>query len=357
MLALLYSLVLSVPPATPAPHQSSPQTNALNGVNLCDASLHESALEAVQAMGISTIRLTPDRWGSTDGTFLMGSTDRYKKLNATDLRTLRATLDAAHRLGLRVIISMRSLPGLRWSDDPTTPPDARLWTQKTFQDQTVTFWSDLAAEVGTHPAVAAFDPLHAPKPLLATRGLTDPTSDTFAQAVATTRSTLVDSDALYDRIIRAIRISAPKLPVIVHSIAGGSPHAMRYLRPQADPSTIYAFRAFEPLAYTAGHTKNGRYSYPERMPGKAKEVIAWSQQRLRQEYDAVLQFQRTHDVRSDRILVSEYGAPRTAGGVVGYFAHLIKIFRTEKWHRLLYCFQSTSTPQYDYELGTLRDLR
>jgi hypothetical protein len=348
-------MVMATPPVSPSPSKSILSTPAFSGVNICDSKPSDAQFEAAVRLGIRVIRVVPDGWRSSHREFLVGSTDDYSGLVQDDLETLRERLDAAHRAGLGVIISMRSIPGSRWTRGSTTNPDARLWTQQVFQDQAIKFWKDLAAQIGAHPALIALDPLYQPQPLLATRGLSDPASEEFAQVVATTRGSLADSDILYAKIIRAIRTKSLNVPIIVNSIAGGSPYAMRFVRPQTDPGVVYAFRAFEPQSYTNANMNQKRFHYPDKMPSTSAEATPWRRDHLQAVFKDVAVFQQKHKISAHRILVSEYGASRLCGGVVGYFSHLTDIFRQYGWNRLLYCFQSGSKPDYDYELGTLSD--
>ena len=343
---------MAAPPVPPSPPQSTFTSSAFSGANLCDAAIPDAQLDAAQAAGIHVVRFTPDSWKSAQRDFLIGDADQYIALVDDDLKFLQKKLDTAHRLGLRVIITTRTLPGARWASANPETPDGRLWKESTYQLQAIRFWKDLAAAIGSHPAIIAFDPLYRPFPLFAAHKLSDPTTEEFARVVATTRGSLVDADVLYDRIIRGIRQSAPRMPVIVHSIGGGSPYAMRYLRPQADPAVMYAFRAFEPTPYTDSRLNQTRFHYPDRMPGSSDTLAVWNRDKLAAAYQAVVEFQRKYAISAHRILVSEYGASRKAGGVVGYFTNLHGIFQTHGWNRLLYCFQSVSKPEYDYELGT-----
>jgi endoglucanase len=71
-------------------------------------------LEAASKLGLQFIRLAPDKWESADRDFLIGNADNYVSINEQDLAKLLKVLDEANALNLKVVITMLSLPGVRW---------------------------------------------------------------------------------------------------------------------------------------------------------------------------------------------------------------------------------------------------
>ncbi len=355
MYTLLLALVIGTPPDGPLNRTTTATSAPVSGANLCSSSLSIQRMEAAAKAGIKTIRITPSRWKGKTHDFLVGDALNYTQLVEDDLAILRRTLDDAHRLGLRVVVAMRTIPGRRWARDDVSTANVTLWSDAVQQERTVAFWTHFASKLGTHPALMAIDPIPRPRPLGVTKNLTDIESEQFAATVATSRGTLVDSDTLYARIISGVRKSSRHLPVVVQPIGGGAPKAFRYLRPQADPAVIYGFQAFEPHAFTGVDKDASPYHYPGKMPALERRTMEWNKGVLLKQYQDVLTFQRNHSISSLRIMAVEYGAHRLARGVVGYMNHLTDIFHTAQWHRFFFCYRSPESKAYDYELGTRVD--
>ena len=133
--------------------------NSFNG-----APPDEAYFRALADTGATWVRLTFSKWPSARRDFLMGDADKYTGLVPEDLATLRRTLDAAHAAGLKVVVTPLSLPGARWSQQNGDRLDDRLWSQPEYAEQAVRFWSDLAAALADHPAIAAYNLLNEPVP-------------------------------------------------------------------------------------------------------------------------------------------------------------------------------------------------
>ena len=86
-------------------------------------SLPENYKSAKEA-NIEYVRLAPDKWAKdkdflfedkpdTSGKdFLIGNADNYRGLVKEDLEKLKADLDAAQSQGMKVVLTMLSLPGI-----------------------------------------------------------------------------------------------------------------------------------------------------------------------------------------------------------------------------------------------------
>ncbi len=66
---------------------------------------------------------------------------------------------------------------------------------------------------------------------------------------------------------------------------------------------------------------------------------------------AVIRFQKTHNIASNKILVGEFGGHRMSAGLDRYFEDLIAIFNKEGWHFAFYAFREDTWDGMDYELG------
>jgi endoglucanase len=76
--------------------------------------------EAAKAISIDLVRLAPNKWLNgrpprERGDFLLRLRDAYESLIESDVAALRRVLDDAERAGVKVVVTMLSLPGHRWS--------------------------------------------------------------------------------------------------------------------------------------------------------------------------------------------------------------------------------------------------
>ena len=70
--------------------------------------------EAAGELGLDYVRILPDAWPAASRDFLLGNAEYFAAINETDLALLLAALDAAERNGVKVVLTMVSLPGARW---------------------------------------------------------------------------------------------------------------------------------------------------------------------------------------------------------------------------------------------------
>ena len=101
-----------------------------SGANYGPVRLRPADLQAAANAGIDFLRLR-DSLRSTSRDFLIGDADRYQGISERDLQLLRAFLDGAHGRGLKIVLTMFSLPGFRgegaWTGlDYEIPLDARI---------------------------------------------------------------------------------------------------------------------------------------------------------------------------------------------------------------------------------------
>src|SRR5687768_9459893 len=159
---------------------------------------------AARAARLDFIRLIPDTWPSKDRDFLIGNADAFDTLNVADLAVLRGVLDDAHAQGVRVVLTMFSLPGSRWRQNNGDRDDLRLWTHPEFRGQACSFRRQLARSLRGHPAVVAWNPLNEPHPEKAF-GVAGLDSAARARAYEKARGTPADLDAFNREIVAAIR--------------------------------------------------------------------------------------------------------------------------------------------------------
>jgi hypothetical protein len=309
--------------------------------------------EAGSELGLDFIRLAPDKWDTGDRDFLIGNADKYEAISERDFGRLRKTLDDANKSGLKVVLTMLSLPGARWSQNNNDKDDPRLWSNEHYQKQAEIFWKDLAEQLRDHPAVVAYDPLNEPHPARALIDLDDVGSAAFSKWIAESKGTVADLNRFNRRIVTAIRQVDATTPIMLETYSYSSPEGFRFLEPIDDDRILYSFHVYEPWNYTTQRVNKGRFAYPDRMPvGWSGEVEKWTLANLHQIVDPVITWCKIHNIPANRIAVSEFGCNREVAGAQQYLADLIGIFNQQKWHWAFYSYREDTWTGMDYELGT-----
>jgi endoglucanase len=212
------------------------------GANLPDAPVFQTDLLKAKSEGIRLLRLAPNAWLSMQRDFLLANADEFMRLTPADLERLLAVLHEAGSLGLQVVVTTRSLPGARWSEQNLGIDDRRIWSDDSHLKQAEEFWRRLAIALKGHPAVAAYDLLSDPHPERRD-GFFDPDGPGVEAWMKETAGTAADLDRFYRRLVGAIRAVDTETPIIVESGFYASPKAFRYLKPLADDKVLYSFHA------------------------------------------------------------------------------------------------------------------
>ena len=230
-------------------------------------------------------------------------------------------LDAAHAEGLRVVLTMLSLPGARWKQNNGDKNDFRLYSDPAFLAAAARFWGDLATALRGHPALAAYNPLNEPRPERAARPV-------------------ADVNSIYLPVVKAIRAADPLVPIILDGSDDASPAGLARLVPFADDNVLYAFHFYEPWDYI-----NHRAKDPSAFPPHDRAALSrWM--------EPVRAWQREHRLAPTRIVLEEFGVPRTKPGAAQYLADVVSLAEAEGWHWLFYSFREDTWDQMDYELGS-----
>jgi endoglucanase len=294
-------------------------------------------LDAAASKSIRLVRLAPDKWKGAQRDFLIGDADRFDTIPAADLELLIRYLDEAHRRGIDIVLTMLSLPGLRWRQQNGNRDDLRLWTDPRFRGPCCRFWSQLASALKGHPAIAGFDLLNEPHPER-TLGVDDFRGEAFRTAQERMRGTPADLNAFNREVHAAIRAVDAAVPVILEAGLYATPWAVPFLTPVADPNTLYSFHMYEPYDYTTRRLNHGRP-----YPGKA--AVAGF-------LDPVIEWQKQHGLGPDRIFAAEFGCSRTVPGAANYLEDCVSLFEQQGWHWAFYSFREDEWTEMDYELGT-----
>lgn len=326
--------------------------------------------------GIVIARLAVNKWlngrpPAELGDFLLGPKDRYSGIVGKDLTYLVRVLDDADRAGLKVVLTMLSLPGSRWLQhnrvNGKCVQQFDLWKDFKYHRQSASFWRDLAAALKDHPAVAGYNILNEPCPERATAvRLRDWYTMDYGKWYQQVKGTPADLNLLYRTVVQAIREVDQKTPIILDSGFYANPYAFQILDPAiiGDANVLYAMHTYEP-AHFASSGKTGKYSYPGDIPtgeldgpddDDAQPPFApiehWDREKFPRYFKVVTDWMSRNKVPANRIYLSEFGVDREARGVVEYFKDSIEFFNSQGWHWSFYSYrEDDGFPKMDYELG------
>ena len=295
---------------------------------------------AAKSFGIELVRLAPNKWKSASRDFLIGNADEYQGIVEADFQQLKSILDAADSIGVKVVLTMLSFPGCRWKQQNGEKDDDRIWRDWKFHHQSAQFWRDLAQRLKGHPAIVGYNPLNEPHPSEELRYSAD--------------SATANINSLYAEVIAAIRSVDSTTPIVLDAGNYASPDGMPRLLPVADSLVLYSFHFYEPWEMTTFRANQGRYSYPDRIPGFAfdsTDVNSSGRAVLTELLRPVVAWQTKYKIPGNRIYGAEFGCDRRIPGVERYFADLITIFNREGWHWSYYSFREDTWDGMDYELG------
>lgn len=336
------------------------------GTNFMNSTSLPENYEAAKDEGIAFVRLAPDKWSKDrdflfndqpdkhmNADFLIGSSDKYEGIVEADFARLKADLDAAEAKGMKVVVTVLSLPGDRWRQFNGAKNDDRIWNDVEYHKQAAQFWKDLATRLKNHPAVIGYNLINEPHPETAT-GFHDFWTQDYLEWYTKVEHTAADLNSLYDTIVKEIRTVDQTTPIIVDSGLYATPWAFAYLKPIDDPNVLYAFHMYEPYEMTSQNKKKGfTYSYPGNVKvGNDQTEKEFNRQALKQFVEPVAKWASDHDVPANRIIASEFGTNRMVQCADRYMADLISIFNEYGWHWAFYAFREDTWDGMDYELGS-----
>jgi len=303
-------------------------TNFMNQVESADR------FAAAAAVNIRLVRLAPDKWRAHERDFLLGNADDSRGVDENDFAKLREVLDTANASGVRVVLTMLSLPGLRWVQNNGGAQDARLYTDPRFVDEACNFWIELADKLRGHPAIVGYNLLNEPDP----------------ERIPEARDVAIHS--LYQRLVECVRRVDPDTPIVLDGPSYASPFATDRFQPVSDSRTLYAFHLYEPWPYV-DHRQRGTIAYPGQIPSEDDPATTeyWDRNALARVLDRVVAWQQAHGVPSNRIFLGEFGCPRTHPGVQTWLGDVIALANERGWHWAFYAFREDTWAAMDYELG------
>lgn len=322
------------------------------GANCFNKAITTNYFQAAQAAGIEFLRLAPDKWKSQQRDFLIGNADKFEALVPEDLKQLKLTLDNAHAAGVKVVLTMISLPGARWRQLNGGKNDDRLWRDAKFMAQAERFWTQLAGELKDHPALVGYNPLNEPHP---ERG--DGVGDFWTQDIVKwyecRRGSTFDPNEFNRRMVAAIRRVDPNTPIVLDAAIYAAAPAFAILEPMNDAGVLYSVHMYEPYEFTNLKQNAGRFKYPGPVEvGDAKQRSEWNIAELEKFLKPVTDWAQRHRIPANRILVGEFGCNRTIPGATEYLGDLLTFFEKMRWHWAFYGFREDEWDAMDYECGT-----
>lgn len=342
---------------TPSPHFDSGILHKDAGANFFNDEENFDRLFAAKNMGISWIRLSPSKWKSAlypneQGTFLLGRQNDYRGLIEEDIKTLTKVLDWAHSLDLKVMLTFLTVPGRVFAQHNKGAQDNRIWQSQKYQEQAIQFFNDVALHVGNHPALFAFNPINEPSPEKAQIQFSDWYGGDYKAWAQTVHNSPQDLNRFYGRMIEHIRTIRKHLPIVLDAGFHAHPWAFKILKPYKDPQVWYSFHWYEPFLYSQ---KNPVYSYPGNVPTGENplkgDALYWDKNTLSSFLKPILDWQREHNIESDKIIVGEFGVNRLMKGAAEYLRDCRTMFQKHGFMHAFYHFREPQFPRMDYELG------
>jgi hypothetical protein len=329
------------------------------GTNLFNRLERRERLAAAKAFGAQFVRIAPSKWlngRSTNqvGDFLIGpANERFSRIVKKDVARLKQVLDDANAVGLKVVLTMLSLPGNRWQQHNQGIAEREIWRDFAQQELAISFWRQLAEALAGHPAIVGYNLRNEPAPELVEPKLTDWYSGDYEAWYEDVKGTPADLNLFYRKAVDAIRQVDAETPIVLESGFYATAWGLKVLEPVADENVLYSFHMYEPYSYTSHHNRD-RYKYPGQVPiGEAGQaILEWNKAQLEEYLNPVSVWQAKHNIASDRIVVSEFGVYRTNPGAEAYLADLIETLDAHGWHWAFYAFREDTWPGMDYELGT-----
>jgi len=322
------------------------------GANFFNEVPQKAWLDAAAEANIRCIRLVYDKWEGQQRDFLIGNADDYTGLVTEDVALLRAQLDYANSVGLKVVLTPLSIPGARYFQNNGFKRDFRLWREEKYQLQAEQFWRDIATTFKGHPALVGYTLLNEPHPEKAF-DIHDPWGIDFTAWYDTIRGTPADLNLFNQRMVNAIRQVDSDMPIVLESGLYATTATFAYFEPLPDDKLLYAFHFYDPYNYTTRRINKGNIAYPGKIYVEAiHDTLALNEHLLDSLLQPIRDWSQKNKVPANRIFASEFGGDRMSPGITNYFSDLINRFNSEDWHWSFYAFREDIWESMDYELGT-----
>ena len=305
------------------------------GANTLDVKINEETIIDAKKYNIQYLRISVDKFPTKKRDFLIGNCDNYTGLVEEDLMYLKNILNNMKKHNMPVVLTMLSLPGVRWAQNNKDKNDFRIYLDGKYVEQAAKFWHDLALELKDYDNIVAYNILNEPR------------YETLHDIEECSKKHQDKLLTIYEKIISKIREVDKDKTIILDLSNNGDPECFEYLEPVKDKNIIYAFHMYEPMAYT--------HSYARWMKNKSIQTYPdinknWNKKYIKSYLSVVSEWQNKYNIPATKIAATEFGANRLNKGVDLYFNDLIEIFNENKWHWAFYAFQE-EWQLMDYQLG------
>lgn len=333
--------------------------NQKRGTNFFNSVEKSERFVSAKEFGVQVVRLAPNKWlngrpPELEGDFLIGRPDRYNGIIKKDLEFLKKILDEAHGVGMKVVLTMLSLPGGRWKQHNHNVEERKIWQDFKQQDLAISFWKDIATALKGHPAIVAYNIRNEPSPELVDPKLTDWYAGDYEVWYKSIKGTPADLNLFYRKAIKGIREIDPDIPIVLDTGFYSTAWGIKVMEPMKHEKVIYSFHMYEPYSFNCQFNK-GKYKYPGDAPLGEKEsapILKWNKEQLKKYLEPVVEWQSKFHIPSNRIFIGEVGCFRVNQGCEDYLKDITSLFNEKKWHWAFYSFREDTWAGMDYELGT-----
>ncbi|MCP3925380.1 MAG: glycoside hydrolase family 5 protein [Desulfobacterales bacterium] len=314
--------------------------------------------QAAKKAGIEVVRLAPNKWlnGRTKsglGDFLIGDAPTNSTPIQKDVDYLITVLDKAQQADIKVVLTMLSLPGNRWTQHNNGKQQRDIWRSFDVQNHAIQFWTLLAEKLKDHPALVGYNIKNEPTPEKVAPRFRDWYIGDYAEWYRTVEGTPADLNLFYSKIVKSIRQVDKKTPIILDSGFYATPWAFKILKPLPQKHIIYSFHMYEPYPFTSARNR-GKYEYPGKIPtGEAGSAsLDWNKKQISEFLKPIRQWQNKYGIPNTQIFAAEFGVFRYNKGASQYLKDIIQVFESNGWHWAFYSFREDDWHGMDYELGT-----
>lgn len=308
--------------------------------------------------GIEIVRLAPNKWlnGRPQkelGDFLIGSSSNNTIPIQKDVNYLKTILDDANKAGVKVILTLLSLPGNRWNQHNGGKQQREIWKSFKAQNIAIQFWVNLAEQLKGHPALIGYNIKNEPSPELVAPIFSDWYPGDYQKWYKKIEGTPADLNLFYEKTVKAIRKVDEETPIVLDSGFYATPWAFKILKPVSDSKVIYSFHMYEPYAFTS-HQNNGKFSYPGKIPTgeTGTTILSWDRKQVVEFLRPIKEWQVKHKIPSSRVFAGEFGLYRYNQTSAQYLKDVIEAINFYGWHWAFYSFREDDWHGMDYELGT-----
>ena len=256
------------------------------------------------------------------------------------IEILEEMVSYAQNADLYYVISIRSGPGRH--DVSNTVDTNTIWYNTFEQDLYAEMVKAVAEIFADDPLFVGYDVLIEPNPKYKIDG--EEIEPTLAEAEWIMDLFDIDVNALYTKLINAVREVTTDLPIMVEGIYFSDPEYFSLVNKQDDPNIVYKVHMYNPGAYTHFGAAN-MATYPDNYYSKRLESFYYfdSTFLIEELYKPVREFQETHDVP---IYIGEFGLSHPQVNGKGFLKDVADIACTLGWHYALWVFNDG--PEFNY---------